>query len=230
MTESRAIAIQITLSLHCPDLPGNYFINISAVSSVTFLPHLLSVIIERNAQPHRDQPKCQPNSAPGLSCLGRPKSQVERHGQKWGEEQTTDLSPGTCLSICPSIHGYIIFASQVTVCSDMHSRCAGAVGRDALRRALETWDLEGTLEAIWAVSHHKQESPLAALVSCCPPLRETRKSVTGGGIGDKSRHVTPRVTHPHVERGRNHIISNSLWSILYFCEHSPLWIWICVHV
>lgn len=44
--------MQMALSLACPDLLGNDFINISAVSSVTFLPHLFTVIMDSNALKH----------------------------------------------------------------------------------------------------------------------------------------------------------------------------------
>lgn len=50
--ESAAIAVWITLLLDCPHLLGYYFINISVVSSATFLPHLLAVITEGNAPKH----------------------------------------------------------------------------------------------------------------------------------------------------------------------------------
>lgn len=44
---------------------------------------------------------------------------------------------------------------------------------------METWNLEGTLPAIWSSPHHEQESLRAALVSRCPP----RRSIVYGGVG-----------------------------------------------
>lgn len=78
--EPGAVAMQMTLSLACQGLLGNYFINISAVSSVTFLPHLLAVITERNALKHSlvetNQNASQPQ--PRLVMSGR----TEKSSQK----------------------------------------------------------------------------------------------------------------------------------------------------
>lgn len=32
------------------------------------------------------------------------------------------LALALCLSLCPSIHGYVVLASQADTCSDMHPR------------------------------------------------------------------------------------------------------------
>lgn len=65
-------------------------------------------------------------------------------------------------------------------------------------------------------SHHTQECLLAALVSSCPPLWETRRSAVEGGIRNESCLHTlapdtvpcPPVKGAPVERGRNHTISS----------------------
>lgn len=73
--EPGAIAMQTTVSLDCPDCPdpfGNDFFTIRCLL-VTALPHLLPRHHGENhapAQPRRDQPECQPHSAPSSSCPG----------------------------------------------------------------------------------------------------------------------------------------------------------------
>lgn len=57
------------------------------------------------------------------------------------------------------------------------------------------------------VSHHKQESLLAALVSSCIPLWGTKKSITQGGVGGQSSL--------HICSVRHHSLSST--------QRSPKW-------
>lgn len=52
---------------------------------------------------------------------------------------------------------------------------------------METWNLEGTLEAVWS------SLPPPARIS--PGSLETRKNIIQGGIGDESCLHTPSVRH-----------------------------------
>lgn len=97
--------------------------------------------------------------------------------------------------------------------------------RDALMRVTETWNGEGTMEAIWSsVPPQARISPGSPGVQLYTTLGDKEKHYSRWGWGPVfpshlQRQTSFLVIHSkklQVERGRNHIISNRLWSIMYF--------------
>lgn len=122
--EFDAIAIQITVSLDCPDLLGNYFINISAVSVVIFLPRLLAVIVGRNALKHslirtnQHASQTQP-----LACRVWEDQKVKLKNVAGSGRRNIHLTSALA-SVSPSVlHLWIHHVTiQVDVSSHMHPR------------------------------------------------------------------------------------------------------------